>query len=230
MKYGHIIKNLRSVKSEIDEILEKSGREPGSCELLVVTKTRDADEIKAVIESGHFLLGENRVQELQRKLELFQDHKDIRWHMIGHLQSNKYKYIAGKVRLIHSVDSFRLIDFLDTYSGRTGQAQEILLEFNISGETSKYGFDKDNIYQLMKTIPLKNNLKVKGLMTMAPYSSDYDLISGIFRSLKKISDQFMENNIPGYEGSLSMGMSNDYRAAIKEGSTIVRVGSRIFEK
>lgn len=229
MKYAHIPANISKIKAEIREILEQKGRAPHSCELVVVTKTRSMDEIKAVADSGHFLLGENRIQELSEKMEAFRDYPDLRWHMIGHLQSNKYKYIAGKAELIHSVDSLRLLNFLDSYCKKTGHVQDILLEFNVSGEESKYGFNTSDLRELEGLIPSKTCLRVKGLMTMAPYTADYNKIARVFRTLADISRSLEKLAFHGFNCQLSMGMSNDYRIAVEEGATIIRVGSKIFE-
>lgn len=228
MKYSHIPNNLKKIKEEMANILEEKQRKPETCKLLVVTKTRTEDEIKAVINAGHYLLGENRVQELRTKLELFQDYKDIEWHFIGHLQSNKFKYLAGRIKLIHSIDSIKLLNYIDSFCRKKDIRQDILLEFNVSGEYSKYGFDPSSLIELRDIIPEIKNINIKGLMTMAPFTDDYDFIRKVFRQLKKISDKF--NGISNFANNLSMGMSNDYRIAIEEGSNIIRIGSRIFEK
>ncbi|MDD7306354.1 MAG: YggS family pyridoxal phosphate-dependent enzyme [Peptoniphilaceae bacterium] len=197
--------------------------------LLCVTKTHGIDTIKTVYDLGYRDFGENKVQELlEKKQEL---PKDIRWHLIGHLQRNKVKKIIGEVFLIHSVDSFRLLEEIDKVASKKNLIQDILIQVNISKEDTKGGFYIEELENLFKNIEQFRNVRVLGLMTIAPNIEDEQYISSVFRELKKIFDKLSKlsyNNID--MKYISMGMTNDYILALKEGSNIIRIGSKIFGK
>lgn len=199
--------------------------------LLAVTKFRSNEEIKEVYDYGLREFGENRVQELLRKYEDFRDY-DIKWHLIGHLQRNKVKSIIGKVSLIHSVDSVRLMKEISKQSEKAGVTTDILLEFNIGEEENKYGFRKEEARHAFDAARKMKNINVRGVMCMAPFIDDEQTLSGIFRDLRKIYDKYGKD-YGKYDNInldiLSMGMSNDYPIAIREGSNLVRVGTSIFK-
>lgn len=215
---------IELVKTRIEKAKEKSGRED-NVTLVCVTKTVDTDRMREAYESGCTIFGENRVQEMMEKLDFF---PDAHWHLIGHLQKNKVKYIVGKAELIHSVDSFGLAEEINRVAEKRGAMQNVLLEVNISGEKSKYGLTTDEIKDIIIKIRELRNIRVKGIMTMAPKTEDSDYIRWVFREAKKLFDELKKDN-PSFD-TLSMGMSSDYTVAAEEGATMVRVGSLIFGK
>lgn len=222
-----IIDNVKKVLDNIAETAIKSNRKPEDITLVAVTKTVTAAEAKEVIEAGVKTLGENRVQSLLDKYEVLKD--EPVWHLIGHLQTNKVKYIADKVSLIHSVDSLRLAEEIDRKFGEKQRVANILLQVNVSGEESKFGVTPDECMRLAENISAFRNVKVKGLMTMAPLDATPDECRKYFHDLNKLSQKLRDEKIPNIDMQhLSMGMSGDYREAIMEGATLVRVGSALF--
>ena len=222
-----IIDNVKKVLDNIAETAIKSNRKPEDITLVAVTKTVTAAEAKEVIEAGVNTLGENRVQSLLDKYEVLKD--EPVWHLIGHLQTNKVKYIADKVSLIHSVDSLRLAEEIDRKFGEKQRIANILLQVNVSGEESKFGVTPDECMRLAENISAFRNVKVKGLMTMAPLDATPDECRKYFYDLNKLSQKLRDAKIPNIDMQhLSMGMSGDYREAIMEGATLVRVGSALF--
>ncbi|MBQ8526275.1 MAG: YggS family pyridoxal phosphate-dependent enzyme [Clostridia bacterium] len=221
-----IKQNLEKIKTNINTACEKCGRNPEDVTILAVTKTRSADEINEVIDLGIVNIGENRVQELIAKYDSVSE--EARWHLIGHLQKNKVKYIADKVCMIHSVDSPELAEEIDRRCKKINKTMDILIEVNISGEETKSGISPDKIRDFINLVSSFDNIKIRGLMTMAPkYAPDEELhriFSGLATLAKNISDY--ENVSMDY---LSMGMSGDYEAAICEGSNIVRIGTALFQ-
>lgn len=215
--------NLSSVFERIEKACERSNRKSSEVSLITVTKTIPPEIIKEAVEAGSTILGENRPQELRDKFPLF---PEAEWHIIGHLQTNKVKYIVGKAALIHSVDSFRLAEAINSYAEKIGVVQDILLEVNISQEESKYGLTTGEIPNIIKDIQKLKNISFKGFMTMAPKYATEDEIRSIF---KKARELFTEHREDGAE-ILSMGMSGDFEIAVEEGATHVRVGSAIFKK
>ena len=200
----------------------------GGAEICAVTKTVDVDTINRAYAAGIRVIGENRVQEI---LEKYDSVKPVRWHLIGHLQKNKVKYIIDKVEMIHSVDSLDLAKEIDRRAAKIGKVQKILLEVNVSGEESKFGIKPNECAELCREIAQLKNTEIHGLMTVAPYTDDKELLKGIFRRLKQISlDIWAEKMDTVYMDELSMGMTNDYELAIAEGATMVRVGTGIFGK
>lgn len=197
--------------------------------LLCVTKMHVIDTIKIVYDLGYRDFGENKVQELLSKKEELPS--DIRWHMIGHLQRNKAKKVVGEVSLIHSIDSLRLLKEVNKIAKNKEIVQNVLIQVNISREKSKGGFYIDQLDELLDNIQDFQNIKIEGLMTMAPNVEDEEYISSIFNKLKKLFDKLSNlsyNNIN--MKYISMGMTNDYILALKEGSNIIRIGSKIFGK
>lgn len=222
-----IKENLYNVYKKIDEACAKSGRKREDITLLAVTKTISTERIKEIMDLGVKSLGENRVQELLSK---YDELPDARWHIIGHLQTNKVKSIIGKTELIHSVDSVRLAEEIGRQSVNKGITTDILLEVNVSGEESKYGMTLDFVDEMIAVCDGIDGIKVKGLMTMAPLGAEETEIRGIFSSLYKkyvdISTKKYDNISMEY---LSMGMSGDFHIAIEEGANIVRVGRGLFQ-
>ena len=219
--------NIQQIQRNIAAACARSGRDPKDVMLLAVTKTHTADEINAIVEAGITTLAENRVQELLSK---YDDVKgDVRWHLIGHLQKNKVKYIADKVAMIHSVESASLVEEINKQCAKLGTVMDILVEINISGEESKYGIPASEAEDFVRLAAQYPHIKVRGLMTMAPKHAQSDEIRGIFAQLCKISVDIQSKKYDNISMEcLSMGMSNDYEIAVEEGSNIVRIGSALF--
>ncbi|MEI9920732.1 MAG: YggS family pyridoxal phosphate-dependent enzyme [Bacteroidota bacterium] len=207
-----------SIKTNIDSII--SGLRPG-CRLIAVSKTHPPELVQEAYDAGQRIFGENKVQEMMAKYEVLP--KDIQWHLIGHLQSNKVKYIAPWVSLIHSVDSSKLAEEIDKQGRKVGRIIPCLLQVHIAKEETKFGFDREELFSFLKTMKLPN-IEIKGLMGMATNTDDVNQIRNEFRSLH---DLFKEI---GNMNELSMGMSSDYKIAMEEGSTMVRIGTAIFGK
>lgn len=227
MNENHISKNIEKIRQNISLACQKCGRNPEDIILLGVTKTIDADDIKKAVDEGVLHLGENRVQEFLDKEDKIDN---VKWHIIGHLQTNKVKYIIGKTFLIHSVESIKLAKEIQRLSALKNITTDVLVEVNVSGEESKYGIKCEEIEEFLEKIDEFDAVKVKGFMTMAPKDATDDQIRQIFRKLYKIYvdiSQKKYNNIS--MEYLSMGMSSDYELAILEGANIVRVGSAMFK-
>lgn len=224
---NYISKNIDYIKSEIINSCKKVNRENG-INLIAVTKTVDIDAINEAIESGITDVGENKPQELARKYDVIGD--KVRWHQIGSLQTNKVKYIIDKVYMIHSIDRLSLCEEIQKRAEKINKTINCLIQVNISEEESKQGISKDEAIDFIKTISKKyKNIKIKGLMTMAPYTEDESIIRDTFKGLKDLSEEISRENIENvYMDELSMGMSNDFKIAVEEGSTLVRVGTYIF--
>lgn len=219
--------NVKKVLDNIAETAIKSGRTPDDVTLVAVTKTVTAQEAQQVMDAGVLTLGENRVQSLLEKYEFLKDKPQ--WHLIGHLQTNKVKYIADKVSLIHSVDSLKLAEEIDRKFKENQRTAEILIQVNVSGEESKFGITPDESIGLVEKIAELENVRIKGLMTMAPLTATPDECRKYFYGLKKLSCDIADRKYQGVDmRHLSMGMSGDYKEAILEGATIVRVGSALF--
>lgn len=226
-----------SIKDNLTQILQnienskKNSKFDEDVTLLAVTKFRTTDEIKEVLDFGINNLGENKVKEFETKYEFFKG-EDINWHFIGHLQRNKVKNLIGKTALIHSVDSIRLMEEINKQSEKKDVITNILIEFNIAKEENKYGFNEDEVDFIFENAIKFKNIKVKGVMCMAPFTDDKEIIVNVFRKLRKIYDN-CRNIYNKYDNIdltiISMGMSNDYEIAIEQGSNIVRVGTSIFK-
>ena len=216
--------NLKDIHQRISAAAKKSGRDENEITLICVSKTIDAETINEAFSLGERVFGENRVQELTEKYPLV--NSDAHWHLIGHLQTNKVKYVVGKAELIHSVDSLHLAKAINSQAEKLGICQKILLEVNISGEESKYGLTTEEIPTIIKEIGNLQGLSFKGFMTMAPLYAEEKEIREIFSRAKKLFDEYKPY---GCE-VLSMGMSQDFEIAVEEGATCVRVGRSIFKK
>lgn len=202
---------------------------PDHVELVAVSKTKPASMILEAYNAGQRIFGENRAQELASKHEELP--KDIEWHLIGHLQSNKVKYIAGLVTLIHAVDSLKLLQIIDKEAKKHDRIIDCLLQIYIAKEETKYGFDAEEVVELLTSGALAEltNIKAKGLMGMATFTDDMAVIENEFSRLKNVFDKIKSIKAENFEPLiLSMGMSGDYRIAIDQGSNMIRVGSAIF--
>lgn len=222
-----IAENLKEVQRDINEVCKKCGRDPSEVTLIAVSKTKPLEDLKEAYDAGARDFGENKVQELIAKMPNLPS--DIRWHMIGHLQRNKVKYIAGEVELIHSVDSFRLAEEINIQAKRKKIIIPALIEINIGDEESKFGVRPDEAKELCKEISELDSIHIEGLMTVAPAADDPEKVRRYFRKMHELFLDIKSENIDNIEMKiLSMGMTNDYKVAIEEGSTMVRVGTGIF--
>ena len=218
--------NYRKIKAQVEAAAQNSPFHK-DVTLLAVSKTHPVSDIMKIYEEGQRDFGENKPQELAMKYE--QLPKDIRWHMIGHLQTNKIKYIIDKVCMIHSVDSLRLAQAIDSEASKHGIIMPVLVEVNVADEPSKSGIAVSDTVQFMREISTLKNIKVQGLMCIPPAAQDKDDNADYFRLLRNLSIDIRGLNIDNIEMNiLSMGMSDDFESAIQEGSDIVRVGTSIF--
>lgn len=219
--------NLSHILTNIEASCKKAGRDPKEVTLLAVSKKKPLEDIQAALEAGQHAFGENYVQELCEKYEDLGE--TVEWHMIGHLQRNKVKYIVDKAALIHSVDSIALAEQIEKEASKKGLTVPVLLEVNVAEEDTKWGFSSSDVMEAAKTIGALPHVTVRGLMTSAPYTEDPESNRPYFRKLKALQDQIASAGYPGVMAdTLSMGMSGDYTVAVEEGATIVRVGSAIF--
>jgi len=222
-----VSENILKIKQKIWEVCQKVGRNPDEITIVAVTKTVPVEKIKEAINAGIYDIGENRVQELLEKRNSLEN---VRWHFVGHLQTNKVKYIVNFIHLIHSVDSLKLALEIDKRAEKINRHIDVLIEVNTSGEKTKYGVKPEETIEIVKQI--SENCKfvhIKGLMTLAAYSPDPENARPMFKMLKNLSDEIAKLNLKNVEmRHLSMGMSNDYWIAIEEGATIVRIGTAIF--
>lgn len=223
----NIAENIRAIIENKDAIAVRSGRKAGDVLLVAVTKTRSPEEINLAIDCGITDIGENKVQEILEKFDLV---KPVRWHMIGHLQTNKVKYIIDKVSLIHSVDSFKLAEEIHKRAKSIGRTMDILVQVNAAREESKFGVSAEETETLIRDIlSACGNIRIKGLMSMAPFEDDPEEVRGFFRQVKELYDQYSQIKHENLDFQyLSMGMSHDYEVAIEEGANIIRIGSSVF--
>ena len=219
----NITKNLQQIKASIPEHVT----------LVAISKTKSNEAILEAYQTGQRIFGENKVQELTEKYESLP--KDIEWHMIGHLQSNKVKYIAPFVSLIHGVDSFKLLKEINKRAAQNERVINCLLQIHIAEEDTRFGFDEKEVIELIKSEAFQDlkNIKIVGLMGMATFTDDENQIRKEFKGLKNLFDKLLTLSTQGTLSTfklstLSMGMSGDYQLAIEEGSTMIRVGSSIF--
>lgn len=222
-----ILENIEQVRKNIKAACEKAERDVEEITLIAVSKTKPYTDIEAALPSGILDYGENKVQELCRKEEILP--QNIRWHMIGHLQRNKVKYLVGKVSLIHSVDSLRLAEQIEREYAKQNETAHILIEVNMAEETSKFGITSLETEALVRQIAALPHIKIEGLMTIAPFTDDPENNRVYFKQMKKLSVDIAAKNIYNVNMDvLSMGMTGDYQVAIEEGATMVRVGTGIF--
>lgn len=219
--------NLEQVRKNIEEACRAVGRDPSEVTLIAVSKTKPVPLLREAYDAGARCFGENKVQEIMDKYPQLPE--DIQWHMIGHLQRNKVKYIVDKAAMIHSVDSLRLAEAIEQEAAKHEVQVPILLEVNVAEEESKFGLKMDEVLPLVETVSGFPHIRIRGLMTIAPYVEDPEENRDIFRQLKKLSVDIEAKNINNVNMSvLSMGMTGDYQVAVQEGSTMVRVGTGIF--
>ncbi len=222
-----IKENLETVRNNIAKACEKAGRDPSEVVLLAVSKTKPLDLIREAMDAGQRAFGENYVQEIMEKYEVLG--RSVDWHMIGHLQRNKVKYIIDKVGLIHSVDSMRLAEQIEKEAEKKDLRVNVLLEVNVADEESKWGFTPDETPDAVRRISAFPHVHVCGLMTSAPITEDPESNRGYFRQLRGLFDAIAAMRIENTDMRiLSMGMTGDYQVAVEEGSTMVRVGTGIF--
>jgi pyridoxal phosphate enzyme (YggS family) len=225
----HIKQNIESMEAEIREICLRCGRSFEEITLIAVSKTIDTERVNHAVDCGISNLGENKVQEIMDKYHHVS--KNIKWHLIGHLQSNKVKYIIDKVELIHSVDSEGLAAEINRRAEKHNIKKDVLVQINVAKEDTKFGIDIEDAVDFVKSISRFDNLCIKGLMTIAPYDEDLEKVRPVFRQLKQKFDQLGQMDIPNTDMRyLSMGMSNDYPIAIEEGANMIRIGTAIFGK
>ena len=221
--------NLAEVQSRVEQACKRAGRDVAEVTLIAVSNTKPVTDLQEIYNAGVRDFGENKVQEMCDKMEKIP--KDINWHMIGHLQRNKVKYIVGNVALIHSVDSYRLAEEINIQAKKKGLVVPILVEVNIADETTKFGVSKEDAMELVRQIASLDALSIKGLMTIAPYVVDPEENRAYFRKIKELSVDIDNQNIDNVSMDiLSMGMTGDFEVAIEEGATMVRVGTGISGK
>lgn len=219
--------NINEVRNNIKLACERVGRDFNEVALISVTKTKPVADLVEAYDAGERQFGENKVQEIMDKYDQLPN--DVIWHMIGHLQRNKVKYIVDKVALIHSVDSYRLAEAISQEAIKKDCQVNILIEVNVAEEESKFGITTDETISLVKNISMLPNIHIKGLMTIAPYVENPEDNRNVFKALKKLSVDIDNQNIDNISMDvLSMGMTNDYMVAVEEGATMVRVGTGIF--
>ncbi len=225
---NQIAKNLEMINSEVLEFTNRVKRKPQDITILGVSKKQSIDTIRNGIEAGIVAFGENYIQEAITKIETI-NNEDLSWHFIGHLQSNKAKLAVKYFDLIHTVDTIKLAIEINKKAGKINKIQEILIQINISEEESKSGILAKDACLLARDISSLANLKLKGIMGMPPFSDNPESSRKYFKNLKKIKDSIEQLDIPSIEMThLSMGMSHDFEVAIEEGSTIVRIGTKLF--
>jgi pyridoxal phosphate enzyme (YggS family) len=222
-----IAERYESIRRQVADAADCAGRSADEITIVAVTKHVGVHEIEAILNSGAIDLGENRVQEFEGKYGLF---PNARWHFIGSLQTNKAKDVVGKAHLIHSVDSSKLLRFVNRKASEIGVIQPILLQVNVSGEEAKHGFSPHDVEEALVESSGLENVEIRGLMTMAPYGRPEEY-RWVFRRLRELRDSLAAMPLNGVSlEELSMGMTNDFKVAVEEGATIVRVGRAIFGK
>ncbi|MDT3700295.1 MAG: YggS family pyridoxal phosphate-dependent enzyme [Thermincola sp.] len=223
---GSIAVQINHVLDQVRASAAKVNRDSAEITVVAVTKTVPVARIEEAVEAGLKVLGENRVQELTAK---YPDLPGVEWHMIGHLQSNKVKYIVDKISLLHSLDSIALAEEIDKRLTRLGRPMDVLVQVNIADESTKSGIKPAETEHFIDKIRCLPGIKVRGLMTIGPYAAGEQEIRGVFRHLRLLAERVKALDFPEVEMKhLSMGMSNDYKIAVEEGATLVRLGSTIF--
>jgi pyridoxal phosphate enzyme (YggS family) len=230
-----IRENVLRVMERIERAARKAGRDPKEINLVAVSKTVEVARIKEAIEAGVSILGENYIQEAQKKIEeigrpacteRFVEGRPLSWHFIGHLQSNKAKYAIRLFDMIHSLDSHPLAEELNRRAEQANRVINVMIEVNLSKETTKFGTDEDRVLNLAGKIQTLQHLSLEGLMTMPPYFDSPEMSRPYYIALRELKERMVKEGIPVKE--LSMGMSHDFEIAIEEGATYVRVGTAIF--
>ena len=224
-----IASNLAAVHARIAAAAARSGRRPDDVTLVAVSKTFGAEQVKAAHAAGQREFGENKVQEALQKISETSDIPSVRWHLIGHLQSNKARKAAGSFACIHSVDSTDVLNRLDAAAVEQGTTPQILVQVDLAGETTKFGAAEAHVEELARAAVATRAVRMSGLMLIPPWSEDPEQTRPWFVRLRQLRDRLEEGGLPTASlRHLSMGMSHDFEAAIEEGATIVRVGTAIF--
>lgn len=222
-----IADNIRTIRNRMAAAAARAGRDPADIRLMAVSKTVEPERIRQALAAGVGLLGENYVQEAREKIPAVG--QTVQWHMIGHLQTNKVKYVVTLFDWIHSVDRLELAQELSRRAGQHGRTLNVLIEVNVSGEASKNGARPADVLELVRQVSALPNLSIRGLMTMPPYSDDPETSRPYFIALRRLRDEVAAAALPGVvTDELSMGMTDDFEVAIEEGATIIRVGRAIF--
>jgi len=223
-----LIKRIQNIQKRIKEAADGCGRDPSTVRLVAVSKTIPVNRVREAIEAGVTVLGESYVQEAREKFNQLATYP-VSWHFIGHLQTNKAKYAVRLFDMIHSVDTLKLARELNKQSQKNAKVQNILIQINISKESSKSGADAQNVLDLIDTVRHLENLSVKGLMTMPPFFNDPEKARPYFSALRNLRDRIRQETPPEVAlDELSMGMTGDFEVAIQEGATLVRIGTAIF--
>jgi len=222
---GTFSERLDEIKRRIGAACEKAGRDPDGVRIMAASKTQPPEKIREAADCGIKLFGENRVQEGRQKIPL--SPSNLEWHMIGHLQTNKAREAVRLFKMIHSVDSAKLLAAVDAAGEQTGRLTPVFLEINVSGEGSKFGLAPENVPEVLKLANDLKRVEIKGLMTMPPAAEDPETARPFFRRLRELRDQWRDRS--GFSlDELSMGMSHDFEVAVEEGATIVRLGTILF--
>ncbi|WP_092323510.1 YggS family pyridoxal phosphate-dependent enzyme [Butyrivibrio sp. YAB3001] len=222
-----IKENLKIVEKNIEEACKKAGRDRKEVTLIAVSKTKPVSDIREAMSCGITVFGENKVQEIRDKTAEIKE--PLSWHMIGHLQANKVKYLPGVACMIHSVDNRKLADEIEKQAAKHDLVMDVLIEVNMAGEDTKFGLAPEAVKDFVKEISELKHLRIRGLMTIAPYTTEPESNRQYFRGLRQLKDEINALNIEGVSmDTLSMGMTGDYQIAIEEGATFVRVGTGIF--
>lgn len=226
---GTVAEALEQVRERIHAAAARAGRSPSAVKLVAVTKTRSIEDILDAVGAGAADLGENYVQELVAKREELQRRElPVQWHFIGHLQRNKARFLAPFCHLIHAVDDLELARELDRRAGQQGRRQPMLLEVNIAGEESKFGVAPTELGALAEAVAQLAHVELRGLMAMTPLGASDDEASRLFGQVRELSEDLGHSLPPGAMSELSMGMTQDFEAAVEQGATLVRVGTAIF--
>ncbi|MCR4766836.1 MAG: YggS family pyridoxal phosphate-dependent enzyme [Saccharofermentans sp.] len=221
--YPEVMENLREIRQKVADAEKRFGREEGSVRIMAVTKTVPPEKINAAVAEGITLLGENRVQEYLSKKDQYDSSAEV--HIIGHLQTNKVKYIIDSVTMIQSVDSIKLAREIDRLAEKHGRVMDILLEVNIGGEESKSGVAEGGLMELAEQAAELKNLRIRGLMAIPPIGAE----EALYEEMRKLYEQLKEKALPNAQiDTLSMGMSGDYEIAVKYGSNLIRIGTGLF--
>ncbi|HEY5848440.1 MAG TPA: YggS family pyridoxal phosphate-dependent enzyme [Microlunatus sp.] len=224
-----VAENLAAVQGRIEKACREAGRDPSGVRLMPVSKTHGPERIREAYDAGVRLFGENKVQEAAEKAEIFADVEDLRWAIIGHLQTNKAKLVAGFASEFHALDSVKVATALDRRLHDSGRALDVFVQVNSSGEESKFGLPPEEVESFVGELRAYGSLRIRGLMTLAVFSDDQEQVKACFVRMQELQDGLRNlGTAPGSYDELSMGMSNDYELAIAHGATTVRVGEAIF--
>lgn len=225
------MEEIKNRIAAIQQEVQEHSPYPEKVKIIAVSKYLTAKEMLPYLEAGITVLGENRAQVIQEKVELLEDYpfaKNLEWHFIGNLQKNKVKYIIDKVVMVHSINKLSLAQEIDKRAKEKGIIMPVLIEINLAGEESKEGYDLEEALQDIPSLLALKNLSIQGLMTMAPFTEEEEIQRGVFKKLKSLQKEWNEKYFHGSLQELSMGMTNDYIVALQEGATMIRLGRKIF--